>query len=253
MSRSVRSLVGPTRKSPPWGNFSDGGLNQSIKLGPSLWTFWLIDWLTISQFWLDWFIGFVRMICLYGGGARVTEHRGTIQFFIGIQRAVLRRRGSQTRTACCTWTWSSKQWPTARWPSRPGNFSTSQGTLFSLWVPILVRPFTGIRNGKPMGDMAPQNNQSSQPHWHNGWGLFSVANRMLDNVNIYHKKGKRLPNKTSQRMKSDAIVSSWLVSGSAVSHGHAVNVCACHAVNCTFGGPVIRHALATSWVQTLNH
>ena len=31
LSRGVQSLFGPTRKSSPWGNFSDGGLNQSIK------------------------------------------------------------------------------------------------------------------------------------------------------------------------------------------------------------------------------
>ena len=35
----------PTRKSSPWGNFSNGGLNQPIKRRLSLWTFgWLIDW-----------------------------------------------------------------------------------------------------------------------------------------------------------------------------------------------------------------
>ena len=31
LSRGDRWLFGPTRKSSPWGNFSDGGLNQSIK------------------------------------------------------------------------------------------------------------------------------------------------------------------------------------------------------------------------------
>ena len=31
LSRCVRSLFGPSRISFPWGNFSDGGLNQSIK------------------------------------------------------------------------------------------------------------------------------------------------------------------------------------------------------------------------------
>ena len=36
LSRGVRSLFGPTRKSFPWGNFSDGGLNQSIKRRLSL-------------------------------------------------------------------------------------------------------------------------------------------------------------------------------------------------------------------------
>ena len=31
LSRGIRSLFGPIRKSSPWGNFSAGGLNQSIK------------------------------------------------------------------------------------------------------------------------------------------------------------------------------------------------------------------------------
>ena len=35
LSRGVGSLFGPTRKSSPWGIFSDGGLNQSIKRGLS--------------------------------------------------------------------------------------------------------------------------------------------------------------------------------------------------------------------------
>ena len=30
LSRYVRSFFGPTRKLSPWGNFSDGGFNQSI-------------------------------------------------------------------------------------------------------------------------------------------------------------------------------------------------------------------------------
>ena len=60
LSRSVRSLFGPTRKSSPWGNFSDGGLNQSIKRRLSLQTLNLIDWLIDDiRLWLDWFIGFV--------------------------------------------------------------------------------------------------------------------------------------------------------------------------------------------------
>ena len=81
LSRAVRSLFGPIRKSSPWGNFSDGGLNQSIKRRLSLQTFGLIDWLAISQLWLDWFIGFVpHDLFLRGGGAKVTEHRGTIQY-----------------------------------------------------------------------------------------------------------------------------------------------------------------------------
>ena len=50
LSRGVRSLFGPTRKSSPCGNFSDGGLNQSIKRRLSLWTFmisltWLVYWI----------------------------------------------------------------------------------------------------------------------------------------------------------------------------------------------------------------
>ena len=36
LSRGVRSLFRPTRKSSPWGNFSDSGLNQSIKRRLSL-------------------------------------------------------------------------------------------------------------------------------------------------------------------------------------------------------------------------
>ena len=36
LSRSLWSLFGPTRKSSPWGNFSDCGLNQSIKRRLSL-------------------------------------------------------------------------------------------------------------------------------------------------------------------------------------------------------------------------
>ena len=48
LSRGVRSLFGHTRKSSPWGNFSDGGLNQSIKRR-----------LSLSASTIDWFIGFV--------------------------------------------------------------------------------------------------------------------------------------------------------------------------------------------------
>ena len=46
MTRGVRSFFGPTRKSSPWGNFSDGGLNQSIERRLSLETFiiWLVHW-----------------------------------------------------------------------------------------------------------------------------------------------------------------------------------------------------------------
>ena len=71
LSRYVESLFGPTRKSSPWGNFSDGGLNQSIKRRLSLLTFgWLIDWLTISWLWLDWFIGFVPHDVFTGAGLK---------------------------------------------------------------------------------------------------------------------------------------------------------------------------------------
>ena len=47
-STEDRSITTPTRKSSPWGIFSDSGLNQSIKRGLLLQTFWLIDWL------IDW-------------------------------------------------------------------------------------------------------------------------------------------------------------------------------------------------------
>ena len=79
LSRGVRSLFGPTRKSSPWGTFSDCELNQSIKRGLSLWTFrsidWLIDWRKVN---FD-LIGLLDLICFYGGGAKVTEHRVAIQ------------------------------------------------------------------------------------------------------------------------------------------------------------------------------
>ena len=74
-SRQMKSKFFPngvslTRKSSPWGNFSDGGLNQSInqsiKNDNKWWKHfvvgpfgWLIDLLTISYLWLDWFIGCV--------------------------------------------------------------------------------------------------------------------------------------------------------------------------------------------------
>ena len=59
LSRGICSLFGPTRKSSPWGNFSDGGFNQSINQSikidnkfPQRWWKhfalgpfdWLIDW-----------------------------------------------------------------------------------------------------------------------------------------------------------------------------------------------------------------
>ena len=88
LSRIVRSLFGPTRKSSPWGNFSDGGLNQSIKRRLSLQTFgWLIDWKWVN-FDLIGLLDSYRMICFYGGGANVTEHCGTMQYFYKRQEHV---------------------------------------------------------------------------------------------------------------------------------------------------------------------
>ena len=90
LSRGVRSLFGPIRKSSPWDNFSDGGLNQSINQSikidnnfPQRW--WkhfvvalsvgrLIDWLIDdskvelrSWFWLDWFIRLVQQNLFFRG------------------------------------------------------------------------------------------------------------------------------------------------------------------------------------------
>ena len=62
----------PPRKSSPWGNFSDGG---SFVVGPFD---WLIDWRLVN-FDLIGLLDSYHTICLYGGGAEVTEHRGTIQ------------------------------------------------------------------------------------------------------------------------------------------------------------------------------
>ena len=61
LSRGVRSLFGSTRKSSPWGNFSDGGLNQSIKRRLSFCKSfgWLIDWLTIKLTW-TWLVYWIR-------------------------------------------------------------------------------------------------------------------------------------------------------------------------------------------------
>ena len=56
LSRGVRSLFGPTRKLSPWGNFSDGGLNQSIKRRLSWQTFRLIDWLIDDKLTLTWLV-----------------------------------------------------------------------------------------------------------------------------------------------------------------------------------------------------
>ena len=71
LSRGDRPLFGPTRKSSPWGNFSGSGLNQSIKRRLSLQTSRLIDWFTMSQLWLDWFIGFVpHDLFLRGAGLK---------------------------------------------------------------------------------------------------------------------------------------------------------------------------------------
>ena len=60
LSRGVRSLFGPTRKSSPWDNFSDGGLNQSIKRGLSLQTSRLIDWLIDEKLTLTWLVYWIR-------------------------------------------------------------------------------------------------------------------------------------------------------------------------------------------------
>ena len=44
------SLFGPTRKSSPWGNFPDGGLDQSIKRWLLLWNFtWLVYWIRTAR------------------------------------------------------------------------------------------------------------------------------------------------------------------------------------------------------------
>ena len=40
----------------------------------------LIAWLTVSKFWLDWFIGVVPHDFFYGGGAKVTQCSGIIQY-----------------------------------------------------------------------------------------------------------------------------------------------------------------------------
>ena len=60
LSRGAQSLFGPTRKSFPWGNFFDGGLNQSIKRRLSWWTFWLIDWLIDHKLTLTWLVYWTR-------------------------------------------------------------------------------------------------------------------------------------------------------------------------------------------------
>ena len=56
LSRHVRSLFGPTRKSSPWGNICDSWLNQSIKPRFSLWTSRLIDWLIDDKLTLTWLV-----------------------------------------------------------------------------------------------------------------------------------------------------------------------------------------------------
>ena len=92
LSRGVRSLFGPTRKSSPWGNFSDGGLNQSIKRRLSLQAFGLIGLLNSY-----------RTICFYGGGAKVTEHRGTKQYIIVQFNSNLLRLPHRRRTEQSDW------------------------------------------------------------------------------------------------------------------------------------------------------
>ena len=54
LSRGVRSLFGPTRKSSPWGNFSDGG---SFVVGPLDWS---IDWLIDDKLTLTWLVYWIR-------------------------------------------------------------------------------------------------------------------------------------------------------------------------------------------------
>ena len=71
LSCGVRSLFAPTRKSSPWGNYPDGGLNQSIKRRLSLsilrLTDWLIDWRKVN-FDLTGLLDLYCPICFYGGG-----------------------------------------------------------------------------------------------------------------------------------------------------------------------------------------
>ena len=40
----------------------------------------LIDWLAVSQLWLGWFSGVVPPDLFYGGGAKVTQHKGITQY-----------------------------------------------------------------------------------------------------------------------------------------------------------------------------
>ena len=71
LSRGVRSLFGPIRKSSPWGNFSDDGLNHSIKRQTlHCKPFSVIDWLINDESTLTWLVYWTsyRTICFYGGG-----------------------------------------------------------------------------------------------------------------------------------------------------------------------------------------
>ena len=54
MSRGVRSPFGPTRRSSPWGNFSDGGLNQSINQAYTFIVNLSVDWLIDEKLTLTW-------------------------------------------------------------------------------------------------------------------------------------------------------------------------------------------------------
>ena len=38
----------------------------------------------LLSLWLDWFIGFAPPICFYGGGAKVTQHNGMIQYRLSV-------------------------------------------------------------------------------------------------------------------------------------------------------------------------
>ena len=60
LSRDVRSLFGPTRKSSPWGNFSDGGLDQSINQALKFILNLLVDWLIDDKLTLTWLVYWIR-------------------------------------------------------------------------------------------------------------------------------------------------------------------------------------------------
>ena len=78
LSRYVESLFEHTRKSFPWGNFSDGGLNQSIKRRLSLWDFEVIDWLIDEKSTLTWLVYWIRTawFVFTGAGLKRPQHNG---------------------------------------------------------------------------------------------------------------------------------------------------------------------------------